>query len=201
VTSPGRFLVIEGIDGCGKSTQVARLAMKLDAVATFEPGGTPLGRSLRELVLGPDASAVPMAEALLIAADRAQHMAEVVEPALTTGRSVVSDRHAASTLAYQGFGRGLPLEDLVILIELATNGRRPDLTILLDLPIEVAAARRGGGDDRMEREQADFFERVRKGYLTQAGAAPDEWIVVDATMSLEAVSAEIDAALLLRGWA
>ena len=200
MSQTSRFLVVEGIDGCGKSTQAARLAERLDAVLTFEMGATALGRAVRELVLGHDTHPSDMAEALLIAADRAQHMAEVVEPALAAGRHVVSDRHAASTLAYQGWGRGLPLEDLLILVELATGGRRPDLTILLDLPVEVAEARRAGAADRMESNQEGFFGRVRAGYLAQAAAAPDEWVVLDATRSPEAVSADIDQVLEARGW-
>ena len=196
----GRFLVVEGIDGCGKSTQVARLAERLDAVATFEMGATALGAAVRQLVLGHDTQPCDMAEALLIAADRAQHMAEVVEPALAAGRHVVSDRHAASTIAYQGWGRGLALEDLVVLVELATGGRRPELTILLDLPLAAAQARQGGEVDRMEANEAAFFERVRAGYLAQAAAAPDEWLVIDADRPLEAVSAEIDEVLEARGW-
>jgi dTMP kinase len=196
----GRFLVLEGIDGCGKSTQAARLAEHLGAVLTFEMGATPLGRAVRELVLGGTTHPSDMAEALLIAADRAQHMAEVVEPALAAGRHVVSDRHAASTLAYQGWGRGLPLEDLVILIELATAGRRPDLTLLLDLPVELAEQRRRGDADRMEQNELAFFERVRAGYLAQAEAEPETWVVIDARLPLDEVSAAVDEAVASRGW-
>ena len=141
-----------------------------------------------------------MAEALLIAADRAQHMAEVVEPALLSGRHVVSDRHAASTLAYQGWGRGLPIEDLLVLIELATSGRRPDLTILLDLPVDLAEQRRRGAADRMEQNELAFFERVRAGYLAQAAAEADTWVVIDAAQDLEAVSAAVDDAVSAHGW-
>jgi dTMP kinase len=200
VSTPARFLVVEGIDGCGKSTQATRLAEHLGAVLTFEMGATPLGRAVRELVLGHDTHPSDMAEALLIAADRAQHMAEVVEPALAEGRHVVSDRHAASTIAYQGWGRGLAMEDLVVLIELATRGRRPDLTILLDLPVEVASARRSDVADRMEANQEAFFERVRDGYLAQAAAAPVEWLVIDATRPVIEIAAEIDEAIAARGW-
>jgi dTMP kinase len=200
VSSPARFLAVEGIDGCGKSTQAARLAGQLDAVLTFEMGATALGRAVRELVLGHETHPTDMAEALLIAADRAQHMAEVVEPALASGRHVVSDRHAASTIAYQGWGRGVALEDLLVLVDLATAGRRPDLSILLDLPVEVAESRRQGSADRMETNEAAFFERVRSGYLAQAAAAPSEWVVIDATLGLDEVSALIDDAVAARGW-
>ena len=196
----GRFLVVEGIDGCGKSTQAARLAARLGAVLTFEMGATPLGAAVRQLVLEPTSHPSDMAEALLIAADRAQHMAEIVVPALSAGRHVVSDRHAASTIAYQGWGRGLALEDLVVLVELATAGRRPDLTILLDLPVASARARLAGRADRMESNEEAFFERVRAGYLAQAAAAPDEWAIIDATRPLDEVSALVQEVLDARGW-
>jgi dTMP kinase len=200
MSRPGRFLVFEGIDGCGKSTQVSQLATKREAVATFEMGATKLGSDLRELILGSGDAPVPMAEALLIAADRAQHMAVVVEPALAEGRDVISDRHAASTLAYQGYGRGLPMEDLVVLVELATNGRRPDLTILLDVPVELSLRRRRESPDRMEQEDQAFFERVRQGYLDQAAADPERWVVLDGTESIGQVSDAVDRAIAARGW-
>lgn len=200
MSSPGRFLVFEGIDGCGKSTQVARIAKKRNAVSTFEMGGTPLGANLRELILGLGDAPVPMAEAMMIGADRAQHMEKVVEPALSKGQDVVSDRHAASTVAYQGYGRGLALEDLLILIELATKGRKPDLTILLDISVDISLARRGTSPDRMEQEDTDFFERVRSGYLSQASADPEHWIVLDGEQSLDDVSRQVDDAIELRGW-
>ncbi len=201
MTTPGRLLVVEGIDGCGKSTQAARIAERLDALLTFEMGATELGASIRQLVLGLEHNPSPTAESLLIAADRAQHVAEVIEPTLGTGRHVVSDRFFASTLAYQGWGRGVPLEDLVVLIELATHGRRPDLTFLFDLPVELAAARRGAEADRMESEAVEFHQRVRQGYLAQAAAEPEVWVVIDASQSLEAVSSQVDAELVRRGWA
>ncbi len=200
MSSRGRFLVVEGIDGCGKSTQAAHLAARLDAVLTFEMGATALGAAVRRLVLEPTSHPSDMAEALLIAADRAQHMAEIVVPALDAGRHVVSDRHAASTIAYQGWGRGLALEDLVILVELATQGRRPDLTILLDLPVDAARARLEGTADRMEANEEAFFERVRAGYLAQAAAEPDAWAIIDASLPLDKVSTLIDEVLDARAW-
>jgi len=199
MSTPGRFLVFEGIDGCGKSTQVRRVAQRRGARQTFEMGGTALGKHLRELILGDGERPVAMAEAMMIAADRAQHMALVVEPTLAAGQDVVSDRHAASTLAYQGYGRGLPMEDLVILIELATQGRHPDLTVLLDVPVDVSLQRRGRTPDRMEREDKEFFERVREGYLRQAAADPEHWVVVDGTVPLDEVSSSVDAVLAERG--
>lgn len=199
MNSPGRFLVFEGIDGCGKSTQVRRIATLRNARQTFEMGGTELGQHLRALILGDGERPVAMAEAMMIAADRAQHMALVVEPTLAEGRDVVSDRHAASTLAYQGYGRGLPMEDLVVLIELATQGRQPDLTILLDVPVAISLQRRGKQPDRIEREDHEFFERVREGYLLQASADPEGWAVLDGTAPLDDVSAAVDAVLAERG--
>jgi len=192
--------VVEGIDGSGKSTQAARIAEQLGAVPTFEMGATLLGAEVRKLVLGLDHAPSDLAEALLIAADRAQHVAEVIEPALAAGRHVVSDRFSASTLAYQGWGRGLALEDLLILVELATGGLRPDLTLLFDLDVALAAERRGKEVDRMEAQEVDFHERVRSGYLALADAEPDSWIRIDASRSLEEVSDRVDEVLVARGW-
>ena len=199
-SASGRFLVVEGIDGCGKSTQAGRLAEQLHARLTFEMGATKLGAQVRELVLGLDAAPSATAEALLIAADRAQHVAEVIAPTLATGQHVVSDRFAPSTIAYQGWGRQLPLEDLVVLIELATRGLSPDLVLLFDLPVELAASRRGKELDRMESEAIEFHERVRQGYLAQAAAEPDRWVVIDATRSLDEVSLAVDEEVTRRGW-
>ena len=123
----------------------------------------------------------------------------MIEPTLRAGRDVVSDRYAASTIAYQGFGRGLERSELETLIAIATGGLRPDVTILLDLPVSAAGARRGGSPDRMESMAADFFERVRSGYLALAQERPEEWVVLDATASLSVVSAAIDEALEERG--
>jgi dTMP kinase len=180
---------MEGIDGCGKSTQARILADRLDAVATFEPGATPLGASLRTLLLDRDGAAVSTrAEALLMAADRAQHVGEVIVPALEAGRWVVTDRFAASTLAYQGYGRGLDRGELAGLVEWATGGLRPDLTVLLDVPLDVAAHRRSGEEDRMEGEGRTFQQRVAEGYLELASEANGSWLVVDATGSVESVA-------------
>ncbi len=195
--SRGRLIALEGIDGCGKSTQARILAERLDAVSTFEPGATPLGASLRPLLLERDGSAVaPRTEALLMAADRAQHVAEVILPTLESGRSVVTDRYSGSTLAYQGFGRGLDRAELEALIGWATGGVRPDLTILFALPVEVAATRRtGGAEDRMEAEGRAFQQRVADGYLALAAAAPLEWVVVDAAQSVGDVAEVVWAAV------
>jgi dTMP kinase len=194
VTGPrGRLIALEGIDGCGKSTQVRILAERLGALATFEPGATLLGASLRTLLLGRGGAPVSVrAEALLMAADRAQHVDEVVVPALETGRWVITDRFAASTLAYQGFGRGLDRDELGSLVRWATAGLRPDLTVLLDLPVAVAAARRrAGAADRVESEGDAFHQRVADGFLTLAADSVDPWEVVDATGSVESIAATI----------
>ena len=200
----GRLIALEGIDGCGKSTQARLLAGRLGALATFEPGATPLGSALRGLVLGRDGAPVsPRTEALLMAADRAQHVAEVIAPALEAGSWVVTDRYSASTLAYQGFGRGLARRELEELIGWATAGIRPDLTVLFDLPVAVAAARRRGtGDreDRMEAEGSAFQQRVADGYLALATERTDPWLVVDATESVEAIADAVwDAVEVLAG--
>ncbi len=189
----GRLIALEGIDGCGKSTQARILADRLGAVRTFEPGATPLGGALRALLLDTDEGPVSgRAEALLMAADRAQHVAEVVEPALAAGRWVVTDRYAASTLAYQGFGRGLDRAALEALVEWATAGLQPDLTVLLDLSPAAAADRRpGGASDRMESEGDEFHRRVADGYRTLAADSVGPWLVLDATASVEAVAAAI----------
>jgi dTMP kinase len=186
----GRLIALEGIDGCGKSTQAGLLATRLDAVLTFEPGATVLGESLRRLLL--DRGDVPIAErteALLMGADRAQHVAEVVRPALEAGRWVVSDRYSASTLAYQGFGRGLDRSELDPLIAWATGDISPDLNVLVDVPVEVGAARRGGeAADRFEGESDAFLQRVAAGYRSLAGAADTPWLVVDGTGRVDEVA-------------
>lgn len=189
----GRLVAVEGIDGCGKSTQAGILAHRLDAVLTFEPGGTPLGASLRRILLkGEGGSVGARAEALLMAADRAQHLAEVVVPALEAGSWVVTDRFSASTLAYQGFGRGLDRTELERLLGWATGGLAPDLTVLLDVPVETAAARRGTpSGDRFEREGRPFLQRVAEGYRELAGAAESPWLVVDGTGEVEETAAAV----------
>ncbi|MGA2838031.1 MAG: dTMP kinase [Acidimicrobiales bacterium] len=190
--SRGRLIALEGIDGCGKSTQARILADRLDAVPTFEPGATPLGASLRTLLLDRDGAPVSTrAEALLMAADRAQHVAEVIVPALEAGRWVVTDRYAASTLAYQGSGRGLDRGELATLVDWATGGLRPDLTVLLDVPVDVAAHRRGDDVDRMEGEGLAFQRRVADGYHELAAAGDGSWLVVDADGSVARIAGVI----------
>lgn len=198
----GHLVALEGIDGCGKSTQARLLAEHLDAVLTFEPGATPLGGSLRGLLLDPAGGPVATrAEALLMAADRAQHVDQVVRPALEAGRWVVSDRYAASTLAYQGFGRGLDVAELEDLVQWATGGLVPDLTVLLDLPVEVAAERRKGDHpDRLEAEGLAFQRRVADGYAALAARGDERWVVLDATAGPDVTTTAIVEALASRGF-
>ena len=195
MTDTPRFLVIEGIDGCGKSTQVERLAGRHGWLATREPGGTALGGAIRALLLHGTEAPTPLAEALLMAADRAHHVATVVRPALEAGTTVLSDRYASSTVAYQGYGHGRDLEQIAAINAIATDGLVPEMTILLDLPVAAAAERRGGDPDRLESLDVAFHERVRSGYLAQAAASPDRWSVIDATLGLAEVSVAVDEAL------
>jgi dTMP kinase len=201
-------VVFEGGEGCGKTTQARLLAERWDAVLTRQPGGTPLGARLRELLLAPPAdpdapdevtgSIADRAEALLMAADRAQHVAELVEPALAAGRDVVCDRYIGSSVAYQGYGRGLGAEPVRDVSEWAVAGLWPDLVVLLDVDPATARARIGRARDRIEAEGADFHDRVRTGFLDQAAAAPDRWVVVDGGGTPDEVAAGVRAALAAR---
>lgn len=223
---PGRLIALEGIDGCGKSTQARILADALGAVLTHEPGATALGQALRSLLLDPARPApVPRAEALLMAADRAQHVDELVRPALAEGRWVVTDRFSGSTLAYQGWGRGLAADPLRQVVAWAAGGVEPDLSVLVDVEPAVARQRLGAvpfappghplcppamagspaawgpampadgtpavGPDRLERLDADFHERVRRGFVALARADVEHWAVVDGTGEVGAVAEEI----------
>lgn len=188
----GRFVAFEGGEACGKSTQSALLAEALGAVLTREPGGTAIGARLRALVLDPATEGLSSrAEALLMAADRAQHVAEVVAPALAAGRHVVTDRFAGSSIAYQGHGRGLPVEEVRGISLWATDGVWPDLVVLLDVPADVADLRLGAARDRMEAEPSAFHAAVIEGFRAQAAAEPDRWVVIDGTGSVEEVAAAV----------
>ena len=183
-TSATRFVVFEGCDGSGKSTQAAKLAERIDAVLTREPGGTPAGVRIRALLLdhSPEgASLTTRAEALLMAADRAQHTAEVVLPNLAAGRHIVSDRSYGSSLAYQGYGRGLAVDDVFRVSRWAMQDRLPDRIVLLRVPLTTVMERmaRAGSPDRLESEGPGFLERVIDGFDALAAADPDRWRVVD----------------------
>jgi len=190
VSSP-RYIAFEGPEGCGKSTHAKRLAARLDAVITREPGGTRIGAMLREVLANPDNTDMhARTEALLMAADRAQHVEEVVMPALASGRHVVSDRSVYSTLAYQGYGRGLSLDRLRDVNDWALGGRLPDLVVYMQVPSDVLAQRLAKRDlDRFEREGADFFERVNAGFDALMAADPTRWITIDGTLPKDDVEA------------
>ncbi len=191
----GRLIVFEGLDGSGKSTQARRLAERLGALLTRQMGGTEIGSDLRAVILDPSRSLDDRAEALLVLADRAQHVAEVVAPALQRGETVVSDRFSASTLAYQGYGRGLDLGLLAELNRFATGGLAPGLTVLLDIGPECAGARLGGSADRIEGAGAEFHAKVRQGYLELAAADPEAWAVIDGDAPPATVAERVDAAV------
>lgn len=186
--------MLEGADASGKSTHASLLAERLGAVLTREPGGTPLGERVRKVLLDPDGLEVDdRAEVMLMLAARAQHVADVIEPALVSGRDVVCDRFSGSTVAYQGHGRGLDPAELRHLSAWATGGLEPDLVVLLRVDPAVAEARsRGrGAPDRIEAEGGDFASRVAAGFEEQAAAEPDRWRVVDAGGSIEEVAERV----------
>lgn len=196
----GRYIALEGSEGCGKSSVAARLAEALGAVLTRETGGTPIGQRIRGILHDTEVGDLSFrAEALLAAADRAQHLHQVVRPALDAGRHVVSDRSVYSTLAYQGYGRRLAVDEIRQLNDWAVDGLWPHLVVLLDAPADVLGRRmRGRTLDRFEREDNGFHDRVRDGFRAMAAADPQHWIVVDATPSLDAVTAAVRAAVLDR---
>ena len=188
----GRFIVFEGGEACGKSTQARLLAEALGAVLTHEPGATSVGASVRQIVLDPATRGLDdHAEALLIAADKAQHITEIVLPALEAGTDVVCDRYVASALAYQGYGRGLDIDPLHDVLRFATRGLEPDLTILLEVPAAEAERRLGSRLDRLEGLGDAFHERVRAGFTALAAADPEYWVVLDAMAPVDALAAEI----------
>jgi dTMP kinase len=201
----GTFITFEGIEGSGKSTQIALLAASLKSqgkrvVLTREPGGTPIGDQIRKILLDPTNSALdPKAELLLYAASRAQHLHDVILPAIVAGATVLCDRFSDATLAYQGYGRGLDIEMIQALDRLVTAGMRPDLTLLLDIDAAAGVARAHGrnavqgleAEARFENEAIAFHERVRQGYLTLAREFPERVRMVDAALSPEAVQVSI----------
>ena len=193
--SRGRFVVLEGIEGAGKSTHTAFLAdwlkeQGMSVVMAREPGGTALGERLRDILLDPEIDSLPpQAELLLMFAARSAAMREVILPALARGAWIICDRFVDSSFAYQSFGRGLPLEQVEMLQSHVLGELKPDLTILLDAPVTVGLSRKAGsqGGDRFEQESAEFFERVRAGYLERAKAGGDRYRILDASQSLQDV--------------
>lgn len=191
------YIAFEGAEACGKSTQTKRLADAIDAVLTRETGGTEIGRRLRDILHDTDVTDLDdHAETLIVAADRAQHLAEVVRPALAQGRHVVSDRSVYSTLAYQGYGRGLPLDQVRTINEWAIGETWPDLVVLLTVPPAVTARRMAKRDlDRFERAGDDFHGRVEQGFAAMAADDPERWVIVDASGPKDDVMAFIRASV------
>jgi len=188
----GRLIAFEGADASGKSTQASLFAELIGADFTFQFGATRIGDAIREIVLDNAHQELDdRAEALLIIADKAQHVSEVVGPALAAGRTVVSDRFTASTLAYQGYGRGLDLVLLRSILSFATHGLEPDLTVLLDVDAEVARVRLGDETDRIEGAGAEFHQRVREGYLELASSDPARWLIIDAAGPVPEVASRV----------
>jgi dTMP kinase len=211
MSTAGRFVTMEGIEGVGKSTQVAHLSEALKTlgvahVVTREPGGTPLAESIRDVVLtAREETLPPTAELLLMFAARAVHLANHVEPNLRAGRWVICDRFTDATYAYQGGGRQLRMNTIGELESMVQGTLRPHLTLLLDAPVEHALARArrrnaGSPEDRFERERSEFFERVRSVYRARAAAEPDRIAVIDATRSVDEVGARILEQLKVRSW-
>lgn len=197
-----QFISLDGIDGAGKSTNFAVMkawfaARNLPVVFTREPGGTPAGEALREILLNPETRVSLRTETLLMFAARQQHLEDVILPNLANGVHVVTDRFTDATFAYQGGGRGVPLEDVATLENWVQGSLHPDLVLLLDVPLEVSMERisRAREKDRFEQEQADFFTRVRKTYLQRAQAAPERYTVIDSNRSETEVAESIEAAL------
>ena len=192
------FLSFEGGEGCGKSTQARVLYRRLQrygvpVVLTHEPGGTPLGDRVRRVlkrVTGTDVS--PLAELFLVNASRAQLVRDIIAPNLAGGTAVICDRFTDSTIAYQGYGRAMEMRAVEDVNYLATRGLAPDLTVLMDVPVELGLARKGGGGrDRFESEDVAFHQRVRQGYLELAAGDPGRWLVVDATLPRREIGARV----------
>jgi dTMP kinase len=211
----GRFLTVEGIEGVGKTTQIGRISKLLsergiEHVVTREPGGTPLAEEIRDLVLKAREEALSdAAELLLMFAARSVHLRNLIEPNLSLGRWVLCDRFTDATYAYQGAGRGLEVSSIRQLETLVQGMRRPDLTLLLDVPVQVGlqrarerntAAGIGHAEDRFEAQRQEFFDRVRAAYLARAAAEPERIAVIDARRPADEVTAKIAAVLASRTW-
>ena len=200
MVTAGKYIALEGSEGCGKSTQAAWLAADLDAVLTREQGGTPIGGLIRSILLDPANTALDhRAEALLNAADRAQHIGELIAPALAAGRHVVSDRSVYSTLAYQGYGRRLPLDEIRSINDWAIRGHWPDLAILIEVDTATLDERmKARTKDRFERETKRFHDRVRKGFAQLAAAEPERFVVIDGNATAAVVRRRIRTAVRKR---
>jgi dTMP kinase len=196
----GRYIAFEGLEGCGKSTHVTRLAATLNGITTREPGGTAIGASLRAAMLDTSNTMLsPRAEALMMAADRAQHLEELVLPALNSGTHVVSDRSAYSSLAYQGYGRLLDIDELKRFNNWAIAGNWPDLVVFIDVPLDTLLERLKKRElDRFEREDRAFFERIHAGFNAMAASDPSLWLVVDGTPPKDELASTIATAVKQR---
>lgn len=188
----GLFITFEGADGCGKTTQLNLLKDYLTAkgyavILTREPGGKGLGEKIREILLNYDGKVADRCESFLFLADRAQNIETIVKPAIESGKIVLCDRHTDSSVAYQGYGRGLDIEQIKMLNNLATGGKQPDLTLVFDVDIETSMQRVGNEKDRMESSGKEFFNRVRNGYLEMAKQEPERLKIVDSTKSIDKV--------------
>ena len=193
---PGLLIVIEGTDGCGKTTQIKLLTEFLknrgyEVVLTREPGCAGLGQKIRELLLDYDGEVSPVCESFLFLADRAQNIDKIVKPALEEGKIVLCDRHTDSTVAYQGYGRGLDIDRIHYLNNIATSGLKPDLTIVLDVDVETSLSRVGKEKDRMESAGKEFFNRVRSGYLEIAKSEPERVKVINSSDSIENIHKKV----------
>lgn len=192
----GLFITFEGTDGCGKTTQIELLKTYLEnkgfeVILTREPGAKGLGTKLREILLNYDGEVSSNCESFLFLADRAQHVDTLIKPAIENGKIVLCDRHTDSTVAYQGYGRGLDLEQINMLNNIATSGLKPNITFVFDIDIETAQERVGKSKDRMESAGLEFFKRVRQGYLEIAKSEPERVKVLDATQKIEQISEQV----------
>ena len=192
----GLFITFEGADGCGKTTQIKLLDEYLrgkgyETLLTREPGSKGLGVKLREILLNYDGEVSPQCESFLFLADRAQHIDCIIKPALEKGVVVLCDRHTDSTVAYQGYGRGLDLEQIHSLNNIATGGLKPDLTLVFDVDVETSQSRVGSEKDRMEAAGIDFFERVRQGFLEIAKSEPERVRVINSAQTIEEIHKQV----------
>ena len=192
----GLFITFEGTDGCGKTTQIEMLKDYFEkqgrtVLLTREPGAKGLGTKLREILLNYDGEVSPVCESFLFLADRAQHVDTIIKPAVAKGEIVLCDRHTDSTVAYQGYGRELDIEQIKMLNNIATSGLKPDLTFIFDIDIDTAQKRVGKNKDRMESAGIEFFKRVRNGYLEIAKQEPERVKVLDGSKSIETIHNEL----------
>lgn len=196
IMEKGLFITFEGTDGCGKTTQIEMLKDYFEkqgrtVLLTREPGAKGLGTKLREILLNYDGEVSPVCESFLFLADRAQHVDTIIKPAIARGEIVLCDRHTDSTVAYQGYGRELDIEQIKMLNNIATSGLKPDLTFIFDIDIDTAQKRVGKNKDRMESAGIEFFKRVRNGYLEIAKQEPERVKVLDGSKSIETIHNEL----------